>query len=591
MPGSQSSRIAWLLCLVALAVMVQAAPGLASAAKSKAAAQEQEDDWQFEADYAKVHKLKDASGSPGASAMPSARGGPMPAAAPAKALRAPGQGRLGMATGGAKDIANFRENCAKGFLPMPSDVTYEGVFYDYTFDVGGTCENNQLFCPSYATAVSRDPLGGQTEYYLSVGLGSNLDAASFRRKKLNLMIVLDISGSMSSPFDSYYYDRFGNKHEAAAKDADRGKSKLEVAADALLALLDQLGPDDRFGLVLFDQFAYTALTLRPVAGRNMEAIKGHIRNLRAMGGTNLDAGLSLASERMQPARESPPQRYENRIVFMTDAMPNLGDTSDKAFLARITENAKARLYATVIGIGLDFNTELTEKITKARGANSYSIHSPGEFRQRLGQEFDYMVTPVVFDLTLDFQSQGYAIEAVYGSPEADAATGTLMRVNTLFPSPTSEDASRGGIILLRLKKKAEAGEILLSASYEDRTGQRQHTSQRLTFAPREAGYDTPSIRKGILLARYVGLLKDWITAARGQEPAPRKSPPARSGEPATTPELGQWERQSQPLRLTAAQRAKFEAFRRYFQSEMAQCNDKSLDRELAVLNGLLGQAR
>ena len=44
------------------------------------------------------------------------------------------------------------------------------------------------------------------------------------------------------------------------------------------------------------------------------------------------------------------------------------------------------------GVGLDFNTELVESITKVKGANYFAVHSPGEFRRRLVDEFDYAVT-------------------------------------------------------------------------------------------------------------------------------------------------------------------------------------------------------
>ena len=244
--------------VVCLAVMIFFAPAWIAASRAAAPAapknlsQAGEDDWRFEEEYAKVHAAMESSGRTGAMAPPAT---PLPSAT-TKALRTPGgTGRIGLSTGGAKDIGNFRENIAKGFLPLPTDVTYEGVFYDYYFDVSGTCQANQLFCPSYTTAVSKDPFSGKPEYFLSVGLGSSLDAASFQRKKLNIMVVLDISGSMSASFDAYYYDRFGNKREETAQDPDRSKPKVEVAAEAVIALLDQLKPDDRFGLVLFDQFA------------------------------------------------------------------------------------------------------------------------------------------------------------------------------------------------------------------------------------------------------------------------------------------------------------------------------------------------
>ena len=43
---------------------------------------------------------------------------------------------LGFSTGGAKDINNFRENIENGYFPISTDITYNGLFYDYTFDTG-----------------------------------------------------------------------------------------------------------------------------------------------------------------------------------------------------------------------------------------------------------------------------------------------------------------------------------------------------------------------------------------------------------------------------------------------------------------------
>jgi Ca-activated chloride channel family protein len=567
---------------------------LAWAAKTKAGQTGKEDDWRFEEEYAKVNKgrspgngplagggagslLKSVAPSPVMPAMPSTM-----AAAPAARV-----GEIGLSAGGAKDIANFRENIAKGLLPLPTDVTSEGLFYDYYFATGGSCGEGELFCPTYTMAVSDEPFTKKPEYYLSVGLGSGIKAADFRRKTLNLMLVLDISGSMSAPFDTYSYDRFKGQAEAAEQEGDRRMAKIDAAKEALIALLDHLNPDDRFGLVLFDQYAYTALVPRPVARRDMAAIKGHIRDLRPMGGTNLDAGLAQATSLMQGARDSDPETFENRIVFMTDAMPNLGSTSDAAFLARLRDNAAIRLYSTVIGIGLDFNTALVEKITKARGANYYSVHSPGEFRKRLDAEFDDMVTPLVFDLALRVTSSGYKIDTVFGSPEADAATGEIMRVNTLFPSPTTEAGTRGGLILLRLTRTGDSPAISLTANYEDRAGKRHAIIRQLDFRPSGQAYGSVSIRKGILLARYAALLREWLTAAQGDKPGHTPPPePMVAGRPGTPQTLGQWERQSRTLLVSPEQRARFATFLAYFRQEMPDCQDAGLARELKVLDTL-----
>ena len=106
---------------------------------------------------------------------------PAPAPAPGYAKQ---ENTIGLATGGAKDISNFRENIENDYLPLPTDITYEGLFYDYYFDTGMQEATKKLFAPSYSYAVTRDPLSRQTEYYLSVGLNSGIrqDRSSTERR-------------------------------------------------------------------------------------------------------------------------------------------------------------------------------------------------------------------------------------------------------------------------------------------------------------------------------------------------------------------------------------------------------------------------
>ena len=42
--------------------------------------------------------------------------------------------------GGAQDVCNLRENIAAGHLPLPSDVTFEGIAKDYFFDMTPTTQ-------------------------------------------------------------------------------------------------------------------------------------------------------------------------------------------------------------------------------------------------------------------------------------------------------------------------------------------------------------------------------------------------------------------------------------------------------------------
>lgn len=502
---------------------------------------------------------------------------------------------IGFSVGGAKDINNFRENIKQDYLPLPTDVTYEGLFYDYYFDTGAAQECKKLFCPSYSYAVSKDPISGEPQYYLSVGLNSGV--TDFQRKKLNLVVVLDFSGSMGSPFDEYYYDRFGNKVEQ--KGEDSGKTKMQIADESVVALLDNLLPEDRFGLVIFSDEAYLLDPLTSVDDKDLERLRNRILKIKETGGTNMEAGMEEGTALFDRFLQSDKSEYENRIIFLTDAMPNLGETGDLGLFRMLADNADQGIYTTFIGLGVDFNSELVESITKIKGANYYSVHSAPEFKERMDDEFDYMVTPLVFDLRLRLDAPGYEIEKVYGSPEADRATGELMKVSTLFPSRAEEGLVKGGVVLVKLKKLSSEGSLKLKVSYQDRDGVQDSNEAEVNVGEVNNGeakddfYQNSGIRKAVLLTRYADLLKNWmIDERKAAESGWKIIPSVTLDSGIVIPvELGEWERQSMPLTVSDPYRELFIRFADYFQKEMQAIADDTLGQEELILNKLGGYQR
>lgn len=259
------------------------------------------------------------------------------------------------------------------------------------------------------------------------------------------------------------------------------------------------------------------------------------------------------------------------------------------------DNADDKIYMTFIGVGVDFNTTLIDSITKVRGANYYSVHSSKEFANRMDDEFDFMVTPLVFNLELKMKASGYNIIKVYGSPEADIATGEIMKVSTLFPSATSSEGTKGGIILLQLEKVSENATITLLTSYEDRNGKLGGDTATINFAGQEPEYfENTGIRKGILLARYGNMMKDWIYDERSHQNYIQPTPwepmiNDRVGiycPPPVWPSLGQWERQSISLNVSPAYKKLFGIFKTYFDGEMKAVGDNDLQQESDILKKL-----
>ena len=157
-------------------------------------------------------------------------------------------------------------------------------------------------------------------------------------------------------------------------------------------------------MVLFDNTDYLGKPLNKVGETDMEAIKGHVLELQPRGGTNFEAGYRGGTKLFAEFLDADSEEYENRIIFLTDAMPNIGSRSEEGLLGMTDGNADDGIYTTFIGIGVDFNTELIEAITKIRGANYYSVHSAKEFKTRMDDEFEYMVTPLVFNLVLELEA-------------------------------------------------------------------------------------------------------------------------------------------------------------------------------------------
>lgn len=500
---------------------------------------------------------------------------------------------LGLSVGGAKNVQNFRENIKNGYLPISTDITYNGLFYDYYFNTGKTKPSEDLFSPTYSTAVSKDPISGAYEYYMTVGLNSNIKENDFKRKKLNLIVVMDVSGSMSSGFNRYYYDR-NNLEDEENYD---NRSKMKIANESLNMLIDKLNSDDKLGIVLFDNEAYLAKPVNLVGETDLDKLKEHILEISPRGGTNFEAGYKEGTELF--TREMlDNDEYENRIIVITDAMPNLGNTSKGELTKYVKENADKEIYTSFIGVGVDFNTEVIECLSDVKGANYYSVHNTDEFKKIMSDDFDYMVTPLVFDLELKFDSSNYIIKNVYGTDTKEKNTGTLMKINTLFPSSSnSSEEAKGGVVLIKIAPAIidyiepghEGTKIIVS--YKDRDGKEHKNEQSITFDSKtEERYDNTGIRKAIVLTRYVNLMKEWTLFQKSHKGTFQISTDTGIKDCTYISHeevrnlLGENERTSTKLSVDKEYVDIFVKFKAYMKNEIKEIGDNDMNQEIEILD-------
>jgi len=170
---------------------------------------------------------------------------------------------------------------------------------------------------------------------------------------------------------------------------------------------------------MLGHFLAVTICALDVVGEFTAAFRYGVRDLNADGGTNLDAGTSevhdMVSEYMNDSER------ETRVVYVTNAMPNLGDTGGDSLESRLQSYADRDIHTTVVGVGVDFNSRLTETVSTVRGADYCAVDSPAQFEERMDEGFSYMVTPLMYNLSLRVASDEYG--AVY-LPTDSATAGT-----------------------------------------------------------------------------------------------------------------------------------------------------------------------
>jgi Ca-activated chloride channel homolog len=152
----------------------------------------------------------------------------------------------------------------------------------------------------------------------------------------DIILLNDVSSSMSTP--------------------DWRPSRLAGAKKASTAFVEnraRLFPDDRIGLVVFNERAVTILP--PVPLSNREVIYRKIRSLWADGCTNIGQGLVAAERLLKPSTAE-----SKAIILHTD-----GQDDDDSFALRVASRLKhigVNIYAVGIGSRAEVNDDLLSSL-------------------------------------------------------------------------------------------------------------------------------------------------------------------------------------------------------------------------------------
>eukprot|EP00742_Colponemidia_sp_Colp-10_P004683 GILJ01004994.1.p1 GENE.GILJ01004994.1~~GILJ01004994.1.p1 ORF type:complete len:710 (+),score=139.63 GILJ01004994.1:113-2242(+) len=449
-----------------------------------------------------------------------------------------------------------------------SYLNYENTFYSFAFHVDSQAKGAE-FHPSYAAACSPGPLDESSrEAYVGVAFHSKYDGEGMKehgRPNLDLVVTLDISGSMNTLFEVDQDEGAASAFGAGQTLHPKRQNKLQVAKECLLSIMRQLRDEDRFGLTIFNSKGQVVLPLTRWSEVNKDKLTRELNLLNAAGGTSLYDGLHTATLLFKPdsTADSQPSSTQpsssrttrsssgkkraagsqagsqaglidsngsvrsKRILFLTDMISSGGGADEVKLLEEIRTNADRRIWTSVMGIGSDLNVGLVERISTTPGCFYSSVCNGEEFRTVLGQDFDYDVTAVAYNIELKLISDEWEIVNGYGSPEVyDIKNG--IKISTEFPVALDHSGNRkGGVYLFKLAKKNQgttgAADAMLTdasllnfhLSYTDMHGVKKEDLQEVVMDTSQVNYSQPWIRKAVALTRYIDTHNGYINGESG----------------------------------------------------------------------------
>jgi Ca-activated chloride channel family protein len=192
--------------------------------------------------------------------------------------------------------------------------------------------------------------------------------------------------------------------------------KIEQAKDALLFVLDNLNPEDRFSVVEFST-GVRGYADRLQPARQARDAADWVRGIRAGGGTDINRAMLEALDLADRDRPTV-------AIFLTDGLPTEGVVETDLILNNVKQAARSNVRVFTFGVGDDVNTVLLDTMARElRGASAYV--RPGErIDEQVGAFYAKVSTPVLADIELTFK--GVRVEDTYPYPLPDLFAGTQL---------------------------------------------------------------------------------------------------------------------------------------------------------------------
>ncbi|WP_030044201.1 vWA domain-containing protein [Streptomyces resistomycificus] len=228
-----------------------------------------------------------------------------------------------------------------------------------------------------------------------------------------LTFVIDISGSMAEP------------------------GRLDLAQESLGVMTDRLRDDDSVAIVTFSDQAKTVLPMTRLGG-NRDEIHDAVDDLEPTFSTNLGAGVETG---YATAVEGRREGATNRVVLVSDALANDGDTDADSILERI-DGARREHGITLFGVGVgsDYGDALMERLADKGDGHTVYVSGADDaekvFCEQLPRNIDLTARDAKAQVAFDPETcLLYTVTALYAVRTRQGADGHLATATVRWQDP------------------------------------------------------------------------------------------------------------------------------------------------------------
>lgn len=278
----------------------------------------------------------------------------------------------------AASYSNIRRFLNNGQAPPKDAVRIEEMVNYFNYEYSSP-KGDEPF--SVNTEVSQAPWNTSHKLVHIGILGKEI--ATENLPASNLVFLLDVSGSMSSP------------------------NKLPLLKSAFSLLVDQLREQDKVSIVVYAGAA--GVVLPATSGNNKSAILEALNNLEAGGSTAGGEGIQLA---YKIANENFVKGGNNRIVLATDGDFNIGVSSNAAMERLVEKERNSGVFLTVLGFGMGNYKDSKMEILADKGNGNYAyIDNILEAKKVLVTEFGGTMFTIAKDVKIQVEFNPNKVQA------------------------------------------------------------------------------------------------------------------------------------------------------------------------------------